>query len=103
MILFNWASLVAQTVKNSPTMREDPGSITGLGRCPGGGHSNSLQYPRLKNPHGQRSLVGYPWGRKESDTTEQLSTYMQTFSVQRLTHSKSPNVNSDHYHFLFIT
>ena len=25
-------------------------------------------------PHGQRSLVGYsPWGRKESDTTEQLT------------------------------
>ena len=25
--------------------------------------------------HGQRSLVGYsPWGRKESDTTEQLIT-----------------------------
>ena len=25
--------------------------------------------------HGQRSLVGYsPWGRKELDTTEQLST-----------------------------
>ena len=25
--------------------------------------------------HGQRSLVGYsPWGRKESDTTERLST-----------------------------
>ena len=24
-------------------------------------------------PHGQRSLVGYgPWGRKESDMTEQL-------------------------------
>ena len=27
----------------------------------------------LENPHGQRSLVGYStWGRKESDTTEQL-------------------------------
>ena len=26
--------------------------------------------------HGQRNLVGYrPWGHKESDTTEQLSTY----------------------------
>ena len=26
-------------------------------------------------PHGQRSLVGYsPWGRKELDITEQLST-----------------------------
>ena len=25
--------------------------------------------------HGQRSLAGYgPWGRKESDTTERLST-----------------------------
>ena len=27
--------------------------------------------------HGQRSLVGYsPWGCKESDTTEQLSTWL---------------------------
>ena len=26
--------------------------------------------------HGQRSLVGYsPWGHKELDTTEQLSTF----------------------------
>ena len=30
--------------------------------------------------HGQRSLAGYsPWGRKESDTTERLSTqYLHT-------------------------
>ena len=29
----------------------------------------------LENPHGQRSLAGCsPWGRKELDTTEQLST-----------------------------
>ena len=28
--------------------------------------------------HGQRSLVGYsPWGPKESDITEQLSTHQQ--------------------------
>ena len=28
--------------------------------------------------HGQRSLADYsPWGRKESDTTKQLSTYTQ--------------------------
>ena len=46
-----------------------------LGRSPGGGHGNSLQYRRLENPHGQRSLAGYsPWGGKESDTTERLST-----------------------------
>ena len=51
------------------------GLIPGLGRSPGGGHGNPHQYLCLENPHGQRSLVGYsPWGRKESDTTEQLST-----------------------------
>ena len=53
------------------------GSIPGLGRSPGGGHGNPLQYSCLENPHGQRSLVGYsPWGRKESDTTERLSTHI---------------------------
>ena len=53
----------------------DLGSIPGLGRSPGGGHDNPLQYSSLENPHGQRSLAGYsPWGHKQSDTTEQLST-----------------------------
>ena len=52
----------------------DQGLISGLGRSPGGGHGNLLQYSGLENPHGQRSLVGYsPWGRKELDTAEQLS------------------------------
>ena len=35
------------------------GSIPGLGRSPGGGHGNPLQYFCLENPHGQRSLAGY--------------------------------------------
>ena len=49
----------------------DLGSIPGLGRSPGGGHGNPLQYSCLENPHRQRSLVGYsPRGRKLSDTTE---------------------------------
>ena len=47
------------------------GSIPGLGRSPGEGNGNLLQYSCLKNSHGQRSLVGYsPCGSKESDTTE---------------------------------
>ena len=37
----------------------DLGSIFRLGRSPGGGHDNPLQYSCLKNPHGQRSLAGY--------------------------------------------
>ena len=53
----------------------DLGLVPGLGRSPGGGHDNPLPYSCLKNPHGQRSLAGYsPWGCKESDTTERLST-----------------------------
>ena len=53
----------------------DLGSIPGFGRCPGGGHGNPLWYFCLGNPHGQKSLEGSsPWGHKESDMIEQLST-----------------------------
>ena len=48
----------------------DAGSISRLGRCPGGGHGNPLQYSCLENPHGQRSLASYHLrGHKESDTS----------------------------------
>jgi len=46
--------------KNPPANAEDiidTGSIPGLGRSPGGGHGNLLQYSCLEP--GQRSLVGY--------------------------------------------
>ena len=49
-------------VKNLPVNAEDIGdacSVPGWGRSPGGGHGNPLQYSRLENPHGQRSLAGY--------------------------------------------
>ena len=53
----------------------DLGSIPGMGRSPGGGHGNPLQYSCLEKVHGQRSLVGYSlWCLKESDATERLST-----------------------------
>ena len=51
----------------------DTGLIPGLGRSPGEGNGNSLQYSYLEKSHGWRSLLGYsPWGRKESDMTERL-------------------------------
>ena len=43
------ASLVAQMVKNPPCNTGDLGSIPELGRCPGGGHGNSLQNACLWN------------------------------------------------------
>jgi len=47
------------------------GLIPGLGRSPGGGHDNPLQYSYLENPYGQRSLADCsPRGRKEPDKTE---------------------------------
>ena len=50
-----------------------PGSITGLGRSPGEGNGNPLQFLPGEF-HGQKSLEGYnPWGHKELDTTEQLT------------------------------
>ena len=39
----------SSTVKNPPTMQET-GLIPGLGRSPGGGHRNPLQYSCLENP-----------------------------------------------------
>ena len=69
---------VALVVKNRPANAgdiRDAGSIPRPGRSPGGGHSNSLQYSCLENPHGQRSLMGYsPWGCKESNTAKGTST-----------------------------
>ena len=52
----------------------NPGSGRSLGL--GGGNGSPLQYSCLEKSYGQRSLEGYsPWGCKESDTTEQLSTW----------------------------
>ena len=42
--------------------------------------------------HGQRSLVGYsPWGRKESDTTEQLNKKKHVFRCLRIARTKQRN------------
>ena len=43
----------------------DLGLIPGLGRSPGGGQGNPLQYSCLESPHRQRNLVGYsPWSQR---------------------------------------
>ena len=48
-----WASQVVLDVKNLPANAgdtRDMGSVPGLGRSPGGGHGNPLQYSCLENP-----------------------------------------------------
>ena len=64
--------------KGSTYNAGDLGSIPGLGRSPGEGNGNPLQYSCLENPMDGGTWLGYsPWGRKESDTTEQLHSFTQ--------------------------
>ena len=48
-------------VKKLPASAGDAGSITGLGRSPGGGNSSPLQYSCLENPRDRRAwqAIGY--------------------------------------------
>ena len=57
--------------KDSTCNAGDLGLIPGLGRSPGGGRGNPLEYSFLENPHGQRNLADYrPLGCKKLDMTE---------------------------------
>ena len=64
--------------KESASNAGDPGLIPGLERCPGGGHGNPFQYSCLESPmdRGAWPATYSPWGCKELDTTEQLSTQL---------------------------
>ena len=57
--------------KESACNAGDLGSIPGLGRYPGKGKGYPLQYSGLENS------LDCPWGRKESDKTDQLSLSLQ--------------------------
>ena len=68
-VFFKGNSAGGSEVKASACNEGDMGSIPGLGRSPGEGDGNPLQYFPGES-HGLRSLVGYsPQGHKESDTT----------------------------------
>ena len=56
----------------------DPGSIPELGKSPGGGHSNPLQYPCLENPMDRGA-----W----------------TVTIHRVTQSQT-GLRDFHFHFL---
>ena len=84
-------------VENPPANAGDVrivGSVPGLGRSPGGGPGNPLQYSCLENPtdrgpwratvHGvaKKCLLGCsPWSRKESDTACRGEECFNQFSV----------------------
>ena len=54
--------------KESACSAGDPGSIPGLGRSPGEGHGNPLQYSCLENSMDSGAPMGCSlWGHKETD------------------------------------
>ena len=57
-------------VKNLPANVEDTVSIPGLGRSPGGGHGNPLQYSWLENPMDRGAWWTTVHGVAELATTE---------------------------------
>ena len=82
--LYMWASLVSQSVKRLPTMRET--WVWSLGQ------EDHLEKEMATHSsihawkiHGPRSLVGYnPRGRKESDTTERLQFTSFIYMIKSL-------------------
>ena len=66
-----WASQVALVVKNTLAKAgdiRDSGLIPGLGRSPGGGHGNPLQYSCLENSMDRRAWWATVNGVTKSQT-----------------------------------
>ena len=63
-------------IKNLLANAGDVDSVSGLGRFPGGGNDNPLQYSCQKNPMDRGSwwVIGHGVA-KESEMTKQLSTH----------------------------
>ena len=102
------ASLIAQLVKNPPTMQETPVWFPGSGRFPGEGIGYPFQsswaslvaqlvknLPAMqlrRSPGGGKGCplqysglensMDIPWSHKESDTTEQLSLSHSIYKIQ---------------------
>ena len=68
----------------------DLGLIPGLGRLPGEGNGNLLQYSCLESSMDRGTWWKYsPWGCNESDTTEQLTYFFLIVVVSRSVMSNS--------------
>ena len=73
-------------VKSPPANARHMGSISGMGRSPGGGHGNPLQYSCLENPRDR----GAWWA-----TVHRVSESWSLLKRQRTQHSRPGNHGLD--------
>ena len=71
----NYSFPHGSVVKNPPTKAEDTGSIPGLGRSPGKGNDNPLQYSCLVNSTDRGAGQATVHRVTESDMTGQLTLH----------------------------
>ena len=69
-------------LKNRPTHTGDEGSISALGKSPGEGNGNPLQYSCLGNPMDRGDLMGY-----SPCSLEEEPGGLQSMESQRVGHS----------------
>ena len=72
-------------VKNPPAKAGDAGDtdlIPGLGKSPGGGNGNPLQYPCLKNPMDRRAW----WATVHRVTKNQLHKHHESLLARHFYH-----------------
>ena len=81
------SDVVAQMVKNLPTMRGDRGSIPRLRRSPGEGNGNPLQYSCLVNSMDRGTWRATVHGAAKSQTTEWLTLHFNICTTGCLPHS----------------
>ena len=81
-------------VNNLPANAGDAVSIPGLGRSPGEGNNNLLQYSCLGNRMDRRSYSS--WGCKELDMTEYTPPSLPASPPRQHTHTMSLALSSRH-------
>ena len=69
-------------VKNLPASAGDAGSVPGLGKLPGRGNGNPLQYSCLKKAHGRGAWRATVHGITKSPQTERAHTCLLNGSVE---------------------
>ena len=97
-----------QDSKESACSAGDVGSIPGLGRSPGGGHGNPLQYSSLENPMERGALwatvhgAAKSWTQPSNQAQHVYAMYYNSAGIFLILIFLCPYGNSDNYDVAII-